>query len=99
MDEIDRVIAGLTKAQLTALHNLAVCHERKPWDWHEAPHDGWRRAGAACNGLWRLDLAAIGGRRKGLTLYRLTLLGLEVSARLNAHHQPTEKEHTQNVTD
>lgn len=78
-------LAGeLTKAQRTALHNLSVCHERRPWDWHEAPHDGWRRAGAACNALWRLELAKIGGRRKGLSLYRLTPLGLALVAHLRA---------------
>jgi hypothetical protein len=68
------IARGLTKAQRTALWNLGL--ER---GWQLPPHDGWRRAGLACCGLFDKGLANRTVEKR-VSLYRLTPLGLEVRA-------------------
>lgn len=86
MEDVEKIAAGLTKAQETACWNLTG-------EWSLAPHDGWRRSGQACSSLARLGLAeraSPGTRFQDAPAYRLNPQGLSVQAALRSRKHLSE---------
>lgn len=83
MDDVREIVAGLTKAQHTALWNMGISKPSEEFanGWRLAPHDGWRRAGQACSSLVTKGLADKLIGDQGI-MYRLTPLGLRVRVSL-----------------